>query len=88
MNSLWAVRSKGEAKSEMRLTPISQRDLIKWLHRLGWEGPVYKGDHPFMLKGDRTLKIPNPHGEDISVDLLSRILRQGGISRQEWLKAR
>jgi len=39
-----------------------------------------------MLKDGHTpLKIPNPHREDISVDLLKRILRQAGISRQEWL---
>jgi hypothetical protein len=42
-----------------------------------------------MIKEGRTpLKIPNPHGEDISVDLLIRILRQAGISRKEWLRVR
>jgi len=73
----------------MRLTPTSQTDLIKSLRRLGWQGPVYRSDHPFMLKEGRApLKIPNPHGEDISVDLLARILRQAGISRKEWLSMR
>ncbi len=57
--------------------------------RLGWDGPLYRSDHPFMLKEGRApLKIPNPHGQDISVDLLIRILRQAGISRKEWLRAR
>jgi hypothetical protein len=42
-----------------------------------------------MLKDGHTpQKIPNPHGGDISVDLLTRILRQAGISREEWLNAR
>jgi predicted RNA binding protein YcfA (HicA-like mRNA interferase family) len=73
----------------MRLTPISQKELIKRFRRLGWEGPEYRSDHPFMLKDGHTpQKIPNPHGEDISVDLLTRILRQAGISREEWLYAR
>jgi len=73
----------------MRLTPVSQKDLVKRLRQLGWEGPVYRSDHPFMLKEGRApLKIPNPHGEDVSVDLLARILRQGEISRQEWLQSR
>ena len=73
----------------MRLTPTSQTDLIKSLRGLGWQGPVYRSDHPFMLKEGRApLKIPNPHGEDISVDLLARILRQAGISRKEWLSIR
>ncbi len=37
-----------------------------------------------MIRGDRTLRIPNPHGGDIGVELLSRILKQAGISRREW----
>jgi hypothetical protein len=42
-----------------------------------------------MLKDGHTpQKIPNPHGEDVSVDLLARILKQAGISREEWLNAR
>jgi predicted RNA binding protein YcfA (HicA-like mRNA interferase family) len=73
----------------MRLTPVSQKDLIKRLRFLGWEGPEYRSDHPFMLKKEvPPLKIPNPHSTDISVDLLRRILRQAGISRNEWLRSR
>jgi predicted RNA binding protein YcfA (HicA-like mRNA interferase family) len=73
----------------MRLTPISQKELIKRFRHLGWKGPEYRSDHPFMLKdGHPPQKIPNPHGEDISVDLVARILRQAEISREEWLNAR
>jgi predicted RNA binding protein YcfA (HicA-like mRNA interferase family) len=73
----------------MRLTPVSQKDLIKRLRSLGWEGPEYRSDHPFMLKENSPpLKIPNPHAKDISVDLLSKILKQAGISRQQWLESR
>jgi hypothetical protein len=39
-----------------------------------------------MRKGELRLRIPNPHGSDISVDLLKRILRQAEISREEWLQ--
>jgi hypothetical protein len=37
-----------------------------------------------MLKGDLTLTIPNPHKGDIGRDLLSRLLKQAGITRQDW----
>jgi len=37
-----------------------------------------------MLKGDLRLTIPNPHKQEIGVDLLTRILRQAGITREEW----
>ncbi len=40
-----------------------------------------------MVRGDVTLRIPNPHPGDIGRDLLARILRQGGIERAEWEKA-
>jgi len=38
-----------------------------------------------MIRGIDTIIIPNPHhGEEIGADLLSKILRDGGISREEW----
>jgi predicted RNA binding protein YcfA (HicA-like mRNA interferase family) len=37
-----------------------------------------------MTRRERRVTIPNPHEADISVDLLTRILRQAGISRDEW----
>jgi hypothetical protein len=38
-----------------------------------------------MIRGDLVLSVPNPHRSEISVDLLVRILRQAGISREDWL---
>jgi len=38
-----------------------------------------------MLRGECRLILPNPHRGDISVDLLRRILRRAGVSREEWL---
>jgi len=56
------------------------------LKDFGFEGPFSGGKHPYMIKGDLVLTIPNPHKKEISVDLLSRILKQADIKRQEWLK--
>ena len=39
-----------------------------------------------MIKGDLVLTIPNPHRKEISVDLLSRILKRTGIEREKWVK--
>lgn len=68
-----------------KLSPISQKKFISKLIKLGFSGPFQEGNHPYMVCGSITLTIPNPHDGDISVDLLVRILRQAGISRQEWL---
>jgi len=68
-----------------RLTPVSWRDLVKRLQELGFEGPYAGGKHAQMRRGDVTVIITNPHDGDISVGLLSRLLRQAGVSREEWL---
>ena len=38
-----------------------------------------------MLRGNLRLVLPNPHRKDISVSLLMRVLRQAGVSIDEWM---
>jgi predicted RNA binding protein YcfA (HicA-like mRNA interferase family) len=64
--------------------PVKRRELIYFLRQLGFDGPFSGRKHCFMSKGDITLRIPNPHQSDIGKELLARILRQAGISRDEW----
>ena len=64
--------------------PISRRNLIQCLRRVGYEGPFSGGKHQFMIRGEITIRIPNPHQGDISTSLLSRILRQAGVSKDVW----
>ena len=63
---------------------IKRSDLVRYLRKLGFEGPYVGGKHQYMIKGQLRLAIPNPHEGDISRDLLARILRQAGINREEW----
>ncbi|MDT5122260.1 MAG: hypothetical protein QOC96_1742 [Acidobacteriota bacterium] len=67
-----------------RFGSISRKDLIRYLRQLGFDGPYSGGKHQFMLKGDLTLRIPNPHQGDIGRELLARLLRQAGIDRGNW----
>ncbi len=64
--------------------PIAWRKFVRKLRRLGFDGPYSGGRHLFMTKGNLTLHIPNPHHKEISPHLLSEILRQAGISPEEW----
>lgn len=64
--------------------PIRRSDLIRTLRRAGFEGPYSGGKHQFMVRDEVRLVIPNPHGGEISRPLLTRILRQAAISREEW----
>jgi predicted RNA binding protein YcfA (HicA-like mRNA interferase family) len=56
------------------------------MRELGFEGPFEGGKHPYMVKDKIVLTLPNQHRSDLSVDLLSRLLRQAGISREQWLR--
>ena len=67
-----------------KLSPVSWGELVQRLRGLGFEGPYAGGRHPQMRRGDLTLILPNPHEGDIGVGLLLRILRQAGVSRDEW----
>lgn len=66
--------------------PIKRDDLIRCLKKVGFDGPYSGGNHQLMIKGNRTLRLPNPHRGDIGKELLARVLRQAGISKDEWEK--
>jgi len=71
-----------------KLRPVKWQALVRRFQALGFEGPFGGSKHPYMVKDDLVIAIPNPHRGQISVDLLSRLLRQAGISRDEWESTR
>jgi len=70
-----------------RLDPVSRRELVRKLKILGFEGPFPGGNHQWMRRGGLRLTIPNPHGGAIDPGLIRRILRQAGITLDEWINA-
>jgi len=71
-----------------RLTPCSRSEFVRKLRKLGYDGPKAGGKHEFMsAPGKANIRVPNPHRGDISVDLLSRVLRDAEIDRDEWDEA-
>jgi predicted RNA binding protein YcfA (HicA-like mRNA interferase family) len=64
--------------------PIRRKELIRAMKQAGFEGPHAGGKHEFLVKGNLRLTLPNPHIREISKELLSRILKQAGISHEEW----
>lgn len=64
--------------------PVKRRDLLAGLRSLGYHGPFAGKRHLFMHRADRTVRLPNPHLREISRGLLVRIVREAGISREQW----
>jgi len=69
-----------------RLGPVKRQDLVRHLNTLGFEGPYSGRKHQFMIRGEITLQLPNPHQSDIGKELLSRILKQAKFDRDTWEK--
>ena len=67
--------------------PVKHREMLRRFRALGWDGPFQKVPHPFLWKNGVRLTIPNPHQGDIDWHLMKRILRQAGISSDEWDQA-
>ncbi|HVA24547.1 MAG TPA: type II toxin-antitoxin system HicA family toxin [Chloroflexota bacterium] len=63
----------------MQITPTKRRDLVRNLRALGFVGPSAGGKHPLMSRGNLDVHIPNEHAQDVSAELLRRILRNAGI---------
>lgn len=68
------------------LRAIKRSDLINYLKQFGFTGPYAGGKHQFMIKENLRLTLPNPHQGEIGVNLLSRILKQAGIPKEDWEK--
>ncbi len=64
--------------------PVKRGDLIRYLRELGFEGPYSGGKHQYMVRETTRLRIPNPHQGDIGRELLSRLLKQANVPRDEW----
>lgn len=68
------------------LKPIEYKEFIRKLKIFGFTGPYEGGKHLYLIKENIRLTIPNPHKKkEIGVDLLSRILKQAGITKDEWI---
>ena len=69
-----------------QIGPIKRKDLILFLKQCGFIGPFSGGKHQMMRKEDITIRLPNPHSDDIGKELLVRILKQAKIDRKKWEK--
>jgi predicted RNA binding protein YcfA (HicA-like mRNA interferase family) len=73
------------------LSPCKRREFIRKLKALGYDGPYAGGRHASMSRtaratvpGAQTITVPNT---DLDVWLLAHVLKQAGISRDDFLNA-
>ena len=70
-----------------RLPAVRPRQLIRALERQGWELARTKGSHQSFRHPDRPNVVTVPvHARDLKRGMLSGILKDAGISPEEFRK--
>ncbi len=70
-----------------KLTPLKSREVVRKLRKLGFEGPFPGGRHARMADLETRQIVPIPiHSKEVSVGLIREIIRQAGITREQWLE--
>lgn len=71
----------------MRLTPIPGKKLIKLLGLIGYFEVRHKGSHAILEHTEtKKITIVPLRSKDVGVGLLSAILREVGLSRDDYFK--
>ena len=68
-----------------KLPHISGREAVRALQKLGFEVTRQKGSHIVMKRGADGCVIPNH--QEIKIGTLAGVLRQAGISAEEFIAA-
>jgi len=72
----------------MKLRPLPAIKVIKALENFGFKAIRKKGSH-VILRNDEgvTIVIPVHSGEELGKGILMKIIRQAGLTRDEFLRA-
>ncbi|MDZ4401563.1 type II toxin-antitoxin system HicA family toxin [Prosthecobacter sp.] len=68
-----------------KLPHISGREAVRALQNLGFEVARQKGSHIVMKRGSDGCVVPNHH--EIKTGTLAGVLRQAGVSAEEFIAA-
>ena len=68
--------------------PISGKELLNILEKLGFEIIRVKGSHHFLQKGDLRTIVPVHNNRDLGSGLVLKILKDLKIDRKEFTKLR
>ena len=70
-----------------RIVPLSAKKIIKALEKVGFQSIRQKGSHLFLEHPDgRTTVLPIHSTRDLKVNLITKILKDTEISRDELIE--
>ena len=70
-----------------KIRPLSSQRLIKILEKIGFKIIRQKGSHVIMINDrDTRIVIPVHPGKDVKPGLIRAIIKEAGLSREEFLR--
>lgn len=70
----------------MGLRPLPARKIIKVLEKIGFKPVRQRGSHVILKHADgRVTVVPVHKGEQIGRGLLSKIIKDAGLTKEEFL---
>ncbi|EKD65778.1 MAG: hypothetical protein ACD_49C00086G0004 [uncultured bacterium (gcode 4)] len=69
-----------------KLTPLKYQQVINKLQKLWFSWPIYWGRHAHMKKWSKIIPIPIHWWKQIWVWLISMVIKEIWITRDEWIK--
>ena len=62
--------------------------ILRKLRQLGFVGPIAGGRHSRMIhpQTGQIIPVPMHKGKDVGVGLIREIIREVGITREEWIE--
>ena len=69
-----------------KISPLKRGVLIDKLRKIGFFGPFSGARHQYMKRDNEKIFIPNPHGKDIGLPIIRKIITQVNINRDQWIK--
>ncbi|MCP1716239.1 putative RNA binding protein YcfA (HicA-like mRNA interferase family) [Methanocalculus alkaliphilus] len=71
----------------MRLRPAKAEKILRILEEQGFVSIRQKGSHVVMKHADgRSIVIPDHQGEELGTGIIRSIIRQAGLTREEFIK--
>jgi len=70
-----------------KIRPLSSQRLIKILEKIGFKIIRQKGSHVIMINDrDTRIVIPVHPGKDVKPGLIRAIIKEAGLSREEFFR--
>jgi predicted RNA binding protein YcfA (HicA-like mRNA interferase family) len=69
-----------------KLSPVSARDCLRALQRIGFKVDRQSGSHITLIREDPAARVTVPNHRELKIGMLRRIIRDADLTVDEFLE--